>query len=143
MPTRTATARWDGPFKGGSGTMLLGRGTFDGTYSDGSRFEDEEGTNPEELIAAAHAGCFSMALALMLGEAGHEPQSLETEANVAISPSDDGFEIDRIDLLASGKVPGIDQAEFERFADTAKDGCPVSKALAGVAEITVDAQLAT
>ena len=84
-----------------------------------------------------------MALALMLGEAGHEPQSLETEANVAISPSGDGFEIDRIDLLASGKVPGIDQAEFERFADTAKDGCPVSKALAGVAEITVDAQLAT
>ena len=143
MPTRTATARWDGPFKGGSGTMLLGGGTFDGTYSDGSRFEDEEGTNPEELIAAAHAGCFSMALALMLGEAGHEPESLETEANVAISPSDDGFEIDRIDLLTSGKVPGIDQAEFERFADTAKDGCPVSKAVAGVAEITVDAQLAT
>src|SRR5262245_2994815 len=115
MPTRTATARWDGPVKGGSGPMLLGGGKFGGTHPDGPRFEDEEGTNPEELIAAAHAGCFSMALALMLGEAGHEPESLETEANVAISPSGDGFEIDRIDLLTSGKVPGIDHAEFERF----------------------------
>jgi osmotically inducible protein OsmC len=143
MPTRTATARWDGPFKGGSGTMLFGGGTFDGTYSAGSRFEEEEGTNPEELIAAAHAGCFSMALALILGDAGHEPESIETEANVTISPAGDGFEIDRIELRTSGRVPGIDQAEFERLAGAAKDGCPVSKALAGVGEITVDAQLAS
>ena len=143
MPTRTATARWDGPFEGGSGTMLLGGGGFDGPYSAGSRFEDEEGTNPEELIAAAHAGCFSMTLALTLGDAGHDPESLETEANVTISPSGDGFEIDRIELLTSGRVPGIDQAEFERLAGATKDGCPVSKALAGVGEITVDARLAT
>jgi len=122
--------------------MLFGGGTFDGSYSAGSRFEEEEGTNPEELIAAAHAGCYSMALALILGEAGHEPESLETEANVTISPADDGFEIDRIELRTRGRVPGIDQAEFERLAGAAKDGCPVSKALAGVGQITVDAQLA-
>jgi lipoyl-dependent peroxiredoxin len=142
MPTRTATARWDGPFNRGSGTMLFGGGAFAGSYSAGSRFEDDEGTNPEELIAAAHAGCFSMALALVLGEAGHDPESLETEANVTISPADDGFEIDRIELRVSGRVSGIDQAEFERLAGAAKDGCPVSKALAGVGQITVDAQLA-
>jgi osmotically inducible protein OsmC len=143
MPTRSATARWDGPFKGGSGTMFPGGGRVEGSYSADSRFEDGEGTNPEELIAAAHAGCFSMALALILGEAGHDPKSLETEANVTISPSGDGFEIDRIELETSGRVPGIEQAEFQRLAGSAKDGCPVSKALAGVGEITVDARLAT
>jgi lipoyl-dependent peroxiredoxin len=142
MPTRTATAHWDGPFNRGTGTMSFGGGAFEGAYSAGSRFEDAEGTNPEELIAAAHAGCFSMALALILGEAGHEPESIETEANVTISKAGEGFEIDRIDLRTTGRVPGIDQAEFERLAGAAKDGCPVSKALGGVGQITLDAQLA-
>jgi lipoyl-dependent peroxiredoxin len=143
MPTRTATAKWDGPFNRGSGSMSFGGGAFEGSYSASSRFEEGEGTNPEELIAAAHAGCFSMALALALGEAGHEPESIETQANVTISKVGDGFEIDRIDLRTSGRVPGIDQGEFERLAGTAKDGCPVSKALASVDEITVEARLAS
>jgi lipoyl-dependent peroxiredoxin len=142
MPTRTANARWDGPFNRGSGSMSFGGGAFEGSYSAGSRFEEEEGTNPEELIAAAHAGCFSMALALALGEAGHEPDSIETQADVTISKVGDGFEIDRINLQTSARVPGIDQGEFERLAGAAKDGCPVSKALASVDEITVDARLA-
>jgi osmotically inducible protein OsmC len=123
--------------------MSFGGGAFEGSYSAGSRFEEEEGTNPEELIAAAHAGCFSMALALALGEAGHEPDSIETQADVTISKVGDGFEIDRINLQTSARVPGIDQGEFERLAGAAKDGCPVSKALASVDEITVDARLAS
>jgi osmotically inducible protein OsmC len=142
MPTRTATASWDGPFNRGSGSMSFGGGAFEGSYTAGSRFEEAEGTNPEELIAAAHAGCFSMALALALGEAGHEPESIETQADVTISKVDDGFEIDRIDLRTSARVPGIDQGEFERVAGAAKEGCPVSKALASVDQITLDARLA-
>src|SRR5918996_2207708 len=135
MPTRTATAKWDGPFNRGSGSMEFGSGAFSGTYSAASRFEEGEGTNPEELIAAAHAGCFSMAFALALGEAGHEPESIETQADVTISKVGDGFEIDRIDLRTTGRVPGIHEGEFERLAGAAKDGCPVSKALASVDEI--------
>jgi lipoyl-dependent peroxiredoxin len=142
MPTRTATASWDGPFNRGSGSMSFGGGAFEGSYTAGSRFEEAEGTNPEELIAAAHAGCFSMALALALGEAGHEPESIETQADVTISKVDDGFEIDRIDLRTSARVPGIDQGEFERVAGAAKEGCPVSKALASVDQISLDARLA-
>lgn len=142
MPTRTATAKWDGPFNRGRGSMSFGGGAFEGSYSAASRFEEGEGTNPEELIAAAHAGCFSMALALALGEAGHEPESIETQADVTISPAGDGFEIDRINLHTSARVPGIDQDEFERLAGAAKEGCPVSKALGAVGEINLEAQLA-
>ena len=142
MPTRTATAKWDGPFNRGSGSMSFGGGAFEGSYSAASRFEEGEGTNPEELIAAAHAGCFSMALALALGEAGHEPESIETQADVTISPAGDGFEIDRINLHTSARVPGIDQDEFERLAGAAKEGCPVSKALGAVGDINLEAQLA-
>ena len=142
MPTRTATARWDGPFNRGSGRMSFGGGAFEGSYSAASRFEEGEGTNPEELIAAAHAGCFSMALALALGEAGHQPESIETQADVTISPAGDGFEIDRINLHTSARVPGIDQDEFERLAGAAKEGCPVSKALGAVGDINLEAQLA-
>jgi osmotically inducible protein OsmC len=142
MPTRTATASWDGPFARGSGSMSFGRGAFEGSYSAGSRFEEAEGTNPEELIAAAHAGCFSMAFALVLGEAGHEPESIETQADVTISKVAEGYEIDRIDLRTRGQVPGIDQDEFERLAGAAKDGCPVSKALGAVGEINLEAELA-
>jgi lipoyl-dependent peroxiredoxin len=142
MPTRTADARWEGPFKRGSGTMEFGSGAFSGSYSAASRFEEGEGTNPEELIAAAHAGCFSMAFALSLGEAGHEPESIATSADVHITPADGGgFEISRIDLRTRGRVPGIGADEFQRTAEAAKAGCPVSKALGGVGEITLDAQL--
>jgi osmotically inducible protein OsmC len=139
MPTRNATARWDGPFKGGSGQMSFG--SFEGPYSAESRFEDGEGTNPEELIGAAHAGCVSMALSLALGNEGHEPETIDTDAAVHIDPAEGGgFEITKVELTTRAKVPGIDEDEFKRIADQAKQGCPVSKALSG-AEITLDASL--
>ena len=139
MPTRNATAHWDGPFKGGSGQMSFG--SFEGSYSAASRFEDGEGTNPEELIGAAHAGCFSMALSLALGNEGHEPEQIDTDAAVHIDPAEGGgFEITKIELSTRAKVPGIDEDEFQRIAGQAKEGCPVSKALSG-AEITLDASL--
>jgi len=140
MATRNASARWDGNFTDGGGTMEFG--TFSGAYSAGSRFEDAEGTNPEELIAAAHAGCYSMALALALEQAGHTPESVETTADVHLNPAEGGgFEINRIDLHTEARVPGIDAAEFEQLAEQTKQGCPVSKALAAVGEINLDATL--
>lgn len=142
MPVRTASARWEGGLREGSGSMRLGSGAFEGPYSFSSRFEDGTGTNPEELIGAAHAGCFSMALSLGLEQAGHPPTSVETTAEVHFGKSDSGFEISRIDLRCNAAVPGIDDATFQAQAATAKAGCPVSKALAGV-EITLDAQLST
>jgi lipoyl-dependent peroxiredoxin len=141
MPTRNASARWEGGFKQGGGTMRLGSGAYEGPYSAQSRFEDGDGTNPEELIGAAHAGCFSMALALMLGDAGHEPESIETDAAVHIDPAEGGgFEISRIELSTRARVPGIDDDEFQRVAGQAKEGCPVSKALAGP-DISLEASL--
>jgi lipoyl-dependent peroxiredoxin len=140
MPARTASARWEGGLRDGSGTMRLGSGAFEGAYSFSSRFEDGTGTNPEELLGAAHAGCFSMALSLGLEQAGHPPTSVETTAEVHLGKGDGGFEISRIDLHCTAAVPGIDAATFEAQAATAKAGCPVSKALAGV-DITLDAQL--
>ena len=142
MPTRSANARWDGNFARGSGNMHLESGAWDGPYTAASRFEDGEGTNPEELLAAAHAGCFSMAFALALTEAGHPPESIETDADVHINPAEGGgFAINRIDLRTTGRVPGIADGEFQEIAAAAKEGCPVSKALAGVPEINVDATL--
>jgi osmotically inducible protein OsmC len=142
MPTRNASARWEGPFKGGGGTMSFGSGAYEGPYSAQSRFEDGDGTNPEELIGAAHAGCFSMAFALALGEAGHEPESIATDAAVHIDPAEGGgFEITKVELSTRANVPGIDDDEFQRVADAAKKGCPVSKALAGP-DITLEASLA-
>src|SRR3954451_7276407 len=109
MPTRNASARWEGPFKSGGGTRKLGSGAYEGPYSAASRFEDGEGTNPEELIGAAHAGCFSMALSLALGNEGHEPEQIDTDAAVHIDPAEGGgFEITRIELSTRAKVPGID-----------------------------------
>jgi osmotically inducible protein OsmC len=141
MPTRNASARWEGGFKQGGGTMKLGSGAYEGPYSAKSRFEDGDGTNPEELIGAAHAGCFSMALALALGDAGHEPESIETDAAVHIDPAEGGgFEISRIELSTRARVPGVDDEEFQRVAGQAKEGCPVSKALAG-ADISLEASL--
>ena len=119
--------------------MHLASGAFDGQYSFSSRFEEGVGTNPEELVAAAHAGCFSMALSNILAQAGHPPTSVKTSAAVHFGKVDDGFAITSIDLTTRGDVPGIDAAEFEKFALEAKAGCPISKALK--TEITLDAKL--
>jgi osmotically inducible protein OsmC len=141
MPKRTASARWDGSLQEGSGTMRMASGAYEGAYSFQSRFEEGEGTNPEELIAAAHAGCFSMALSLVLGQAGHEPESIETEATVQIDKAGEGFAITHILLRSQARVPGIDADEFQQLAEAAKDGCPVSKALGGVDSIELEAEL--
>lgn len=138
----TGHARWTGDLEGGQGTIESGSGALAGEYSAASRFADGAGTNPEELIAAAHAGCFSMALSLVLGGAGHTPDSIDTDARVYIRRGDDGFEIHKIELETTASVPGIDDAEFQRHAAAAKGGCPVSKALASVPEITLEARLA-
>ena len=141
MPKRTATAKWEGSLREGEGKIGLGSGAWEGPYSARSRFEDAPESNPEELLAAAHAGCFTMALSLILGSAGHDPETLETEAVVHLKQKDGGFEIPQIDLIVKGSVPGIDQDEFVKHATTAKEVCPLSKALASVEEITLDAQL--
>ncbi|HUO85948.1 MAG TPA: OsmC family peroxiredoxin [Thermoanaerobaculia bacterium] len=140
MPTRRAQAKWTGDLKGGHGTMALGSGAYEGAYSFGSRFEEAGGTNPEELIGAALAGCFSMALAAALGRAGHDPQSVATKAKVHLEKVGDAFAVTRIELDTEARVPGIDDAAFQEAAAGAKEGCPVSKALAGV-EISLDARL--
>jgi lipoyl-dependent peroxiredoxin len=141
MPARTATARWEGGLREGKGTMRLGSGAFEGQYSFSSRFEEGTGTNPEELIGAAHAGCFSMALSAGLERAGHPANSIDTTAHVHLDPADGGFRISRVDLDTTAEVPGIDDAAFEEQAQAAKANCPVSKALAGV-DIRLDARLA-
>ena len=140
MPTRRATARWDGPLQDGDGTMRMASGAYEGPFSFQSRFEEGDGTNPEELLASAHAGCFSMQLSGVLGNAGREPESIETEAAVHVEKSGEGFAITRIELSTRGRVPGIDADEFERHAQTAKDTCPVSVLFKG-AEISVSASL--
>jgi osmotically inducible protein OsmC len=142
MPARTATARWEGGLRDGKGTMRLGSGAFEGQYSFSSRFEEGTGTNPEELIGAAHAGCFTMALSGALERAGHTANAIDTSARVHLEPADGGgFRISRIDLTTNADVPGIDDAGFQEQAATAKANCPVSKALAGV-DISLDARLA-
>jgi lipoyl-dependent peroxiredoxin len=141
MPTREAQAEWQGNLARGSGTMSFGSGAWEGSYTAASRFESGEGTNPEELIAAAHAGCFSMAFALALSEAGHEPESVSTTARVSIDKDDGGFSITRSELSTEVKVEGPDEDEFQKLADEAKQGCPVSRAL-GAIEIGLEAKLA-
>ncbi len=141
MATRDGTAEWRGDLRNGSGTVSVASGLFDGTYSFATRFEEEPGTNPEELIAAAHAACFSMALSNILAEAGHTAESVQTTAKVHLRFVDGAPTIAQIDLITEGRVPGIDQAQFDDFAAQAKAGCPVSRALAGVGEITLDATL--
>ena len=142
MAKRTATARWNGGLMGGDGTMEFGSGAFSGQYSFKSRFEEGDGTNPEELIAAAQAGCYSMQLSANLEQAGHTAESVETTAGVHLTPKDGGgFEISRIELHARGRVPGIDAAQFSEIAEQAKRDCLVSAALGGVGEISVDAEL--
>jgi lipoyl-dependent peroxiredoxin len=140
MPVRTAEARWQRSLQDGSGTMRLGSGAFEGSYSFNSRMENGTGTNPEELIGAAHAGCFSMAFANGLSQAGHKPQEIRTTASVHFDKTDQGWGISRIDLATEGNVPGIDEATFKRLAEDAKQTCPVSKALAAT-PITLNASL--
>lgn len=140
MSVRRSHARWEGDLRSGTGTMRLGSGAFEGKFSFKSRFEDGPGTNPEELIGAAHAGCFSMAFSNMLAEAGHVPTSVETKAEVHLDRVDGKPTIHRIHLSAEGVVPGISAAKFQEIAAQAKAGCPVSRALASV-EITLDARL--
>jgi lipoyl-dependent peroxiredoxin len=140
MPTRNASAKWEGDLKSGKGSMKLGSGAYEGQYSFASRFENGTGTNPEELIAAAHAGCFTMAFSNGLSQAGHVPTKVETTAKVHLEKTDAGFGIPRIDLVTEAIVPGLDEAKFQELAQTAKKNCPVSKLLAA-AEITLDAKL--
>jgi lipoyl-dependent peroxiredoxin len=141
MAVHGASAEWNGSLKEGAGKMRLGSGAFEGAYSFVSRFETGPGTNPEELIGAAHAGCFSMALAAALGRAGHNPTSIRTNAKVHLGSGEAGPTITRIDLDVEGDVPGIDAAQFKEFAEGAKKGCVVSRALAGVPNITLNATL--
>jgi lipoyl-dependent peroxiredoxin len=140
MVERTAEAEWKGSLREGSGTMTLGSGAFEGPYSFKSRFENGKGTNPEELIAAAHAGCFSMALSLVLGQAGFTPRRIHTTAKAHIEPADGGFKITHIDLETEAEIPGIDDEKFQEQAQAAKQGCPVSRALAGT-QIMLKARL--
>ncbi len=142
MPMRTATATWEGSLQGGTGTAMAGSGAFSVRFSFGTRFGEEPGTNPEELIGAAYAGCYSMALSAILGQAGYTPERIRTTARVRIQQVEGGFAIDRIELETEGRVPGIDEAKFQELAEQAKRGCPVGKALGGVGEIVVTARLA-
>jgi osmotically inducible protein OsmC len=141
MPKRKADASWEGSLQEGRGTMRMASGSYEGPYSFQSRFEEGDGTNPEELIAAAHAGCFSMALSGDLGRAGHEPESVETTATVHIEKVEGGFAIKRIELDTRARVPGLDEEEFQRIAEGAKQNCPVSKALGAVDSIELKAEL--
>jgi osmotically inducible protein OsmC len=144
MATRDGTAEWRGDLRGGSGTVSVASGLFqDGNFSFASRFEEGPGTNPEELIGTAYAGCFSMALSNILSEAGYPPDSVNTTAKVHLRNVDGQPTIARIDLVTEGRVPGINQRQFDEYAAQAEEGCPVSRALAGVPDMTLDATLAS
>ncbi len=140
MAVRNAEAVWEGNLKDGKGTMKLGSGAYQGAYTWSSRFEDGAGTNPEELIGAAHAGCFSMALSSGLGKAGFTPQRIVTRAQVTLGKVGENSRITLIHLETEARVPGIDPKKFQEIAEATKTGCPVSAALTGV-QITLDAKL--
>jgi osmotically inducible protein OsmC len=141
MAIRTATAEWQGDLPSGSGTFSGESAQIEGDYSF-QRFDDGGGgTNPEELIAAAHAGCFSMQFSAMLAAGGNTPESIRTEAKVQVLKEGEGFAIKKIDLTTTGRVPGVDDATFQQTAQAAKESCPVSKALAAVPEINLIATL--
>ena len=140
MAVRNAEAVWEGTLREGKGTMKLGSGAYQGAYSWSSRFEDAAGTNPEELIGAAHAGCFSMALSSGLGKAGFTPERIVTRAQVTLGKVGDKSRITQIHLETEVRVPGIDPQKFQEIAEETKNGCPVSAALTGV-QIFLDAKL--
>ncbi|PNG27429.1 OsmC family protein [Methylocella silvestris] len=138
---KTASAAWQGGFKDGQGSISTQSGALKAyPYGVASRFEDQPGTNPEELLGAAHAGCFTMALSLILGEAGFTAEQMDTHAEVTLEKQGEGFAITKSHLILRAKIPGIDAAKFAELTDQAKQGCPVSKVLN--AEITLDAALA-
>jgi osmotically inducible protein OsmC len=142
MPTHKAKAAWHGTFTDGEGIMRLGSGAFEGAYSYRSRMEGSApGTNPEELLGAAHAGCFSMSLARRLSAEGYAPDLIHTEARVRLGRDGEGYAISRIDLRTEAEVPGVGEELFLEKADDAKRDCAVSKALAGVGEINLEAKL--
>jgi osmotically inducible protein OsmC len=141
VATRTGSAEWRGDLKGGDGNLTVGDRVFEGAYSFSSRFEEGQGTNPEELIAAAHAACFTMQLSNTLAEHGHTPDWVRTVGKVHLRQGEKGPTIQRIDLETEGRVDGIDEELFAQHAEEAKSGCIVSRALAGVEEMTVTATL--
>jgi lipoyl-dependent peroxiredoxin len=141
MTARNGSAEWHGNVGSGSGTITVGDGVLEAPYSAESRFGEAAGTNPEQLIAAAYSGCFTMALASALGAAGHPPESLRTNARVQLRNLDGAITLARIDLETEGDVPGIDEQQFQAYAEAAKRDCPVSRALAGIPEITLTAKL--
>jgi osmotically inducible protein OsmC len=140
MPVRNAEAEWKGNVLEGNGTVKLGSGAFEGAYWFKTRMGDDPGTNPEELIGAAHAGCFSMAFSAALGRAGFTPNRIHTKAAVSFDKVGEGFAITRIDLTTEAEIPDIQEDEFQKIANAAKENCPVSKALAGT-EIHLQATL--
>jgi osmotically inducible protein OsmC len=142
MATRNGSAEWKGDLKSGSGDLTVGNGVFEGRYSFASRFEEGEGTNPEELIAAAHAACLAMALSGSLAEDGHTPDAVRTHAQVHLRNVDGAPTIAKIDMDVEGSVPGLSEDEFRAYAERAKRECPVSRALAGVPDIALQARLA-
>ncbi len=141
MSTSKASAEWNGGLKNGKGRYQAGSGAFSGSYTFASRFEGAGGTNPEELIAAAHAACLSMALSGALEKAGHPATSIKTTAQCTVEKVGDGFKITKMQLEVRGTVSGIDQAAFQQAAEGAKNGCPVSGALKGNVEMILDAKL--
>ena len=141
MPVRRASAEWNGDLKDGTGTVSTESGAVAGRYSFSSRFEEGTGTNPEELVGAAHAACFSMALSGQLAKAGHPPESVRTEARVHLEKGEAGFSVTGIDLECVARVPGVDEKTFQEKAKAAKEGCPISRLLAAV-EIRLNARLA-
>jgi lipoyl-dependent peroxiredoxin len=141
MAVRTAKAEWRGNLREGSGTLASETGAVSGKYSFSSRFEEGTGTNPEELVAAAHAGCFSMALSGNLTKAGHEPEYVRTTARVHLEKRDAGFTIVRVELVSRASVPGITKEAFQVEAEAAKKGCPISRALSASIEVALDAAL--
>jgi lipoyl-dependent peroxiredoxin len=142
MPTRHSSAVWKGGLKSGKGEVNVGKGVFEGSYSFASRFEEGAGTNPEELIAAAHAGCFSMALSKGLADAGFTPTSIETTANVHLDRVDGAMTVTKIDLITVASASGIDNDTFQKVAEGTKQACPISRLLSPGAEITLSATLA-
>ena len=140
MPTRTANAEWKGSLRDGNGSMKMESRSYEGPFSFQSRFKEGEGTNPEELIAAAHAGCFSMQLSGLLGAKDITPESVQTEARVHVEKVEGGFGITKIDLVSRVRAPGVDESTFQEVANAAKEMCPVSQALKAV-DITLDASL--
>ncbi|HEX2029701.1 MAG TPA: OsmC family peroxiredoxin [Nitriliruptorales bacterium] len=141
MPTRTAEARWEGTLEQGKGSMRLPSQGYEGPFTHGSRFAEEEGSNPEEMVAAAHAGCFSQYLAALLSEAGYEPNAISTTANVTIEQVEGAPTITRIDLTTEADVPQLADDEFQQKLEQSKVECPVSKALSNVGEITATGTL--